>query len=166
MRSSSLASPQRAPHPPRFYGLDCLAQKIRGETCPMDLLESDRRLRENEAVARQDPRSHEKTMLIDVFGAETSPLPRTSLEMPLLLTEALPPTLQSDSFSDFKDRLDTFSGGLVQELRDIPGLLWAGGAVIGALTGAIFLNIMRTGSNSALAVVPSSKNLVSRLSGR
>ncbi len=121
--------------PLRFYGLDSLAVKIRGGTCPMDLLESDRRLRENESVARQDPKTYEKSMLIDVFGTETSPLARSSLELPRLLADVPSPTLQSTTILDFYDRLNTFSGELLQDLKDIPGLLWAGGAVIGALTG-------------------------------
>ena len=135
---------------PRFYGLDCLAQKILGQTCDMDLLESDRRIRENEVIARQDPKAHEKTMLIDVFGAETSPLARASLELPLLLADMPPPTLQSTTVTDFYDRLNNFSGELLQELKGVPGLVWAGGAVIGALTGALFLN-----PPMSLAVVPS-----------
>ena len=116
-----------------FYGLDSLAQKIRGETCPLDLLLSDRRLREKEMMARDDPTAVEKTMLIDVHAVETTPLPREALELPLLMTEVPSPFLQG-SFEDFHRRLDVFSGGLLKELADIPGLLIAGGSVIGALT--------------------------------
>ena len=134
-RSPAPRRPHTSQAPLRFYGLDSLAVKIRGGTCPMDLLESDRRLRENESVARQDPKTYEKSMLIDVFGTETSPLARSSLELPRLLADVPSPTLQSTTILDFYDRLNTFSGELLQDLKDIPGLLWAGGAVIGALTG-------------------------------
>ncbi len=116
-----------------FYGLESLAQKIRGETCPMDLLLPDRLLRERETTARGDPGAHE-TMLIDVHAAGASPLDRTSLEVALLLTEVPPPFLK-DGFPEFHERLDNFSGGLLSELKDIRGLVFAGGSVIGALTG-------------------------------
>ena len=107
-----------------YYGLDSLAQQIRGETCPLDLLLSDRLLRERETAAREDPEAYEKSLLIDVHMADTSTLERTSLELPLLLTEVLPPVLQG-GFSEFKQRLNTFSGDLLQELSVIPGLVHA-----------------------------------------
>ncbi len=116
-----------------FYGIDSLAQKIRGETCPLDLLLSDRRLREKEMMARNDPAAYEKEMLIDVHAVETTPLPREALELPLLLTQEAKPVMQG-SFEDFHRRLDVFSGGLLKELAGIPGLVIAGGSVIGALT--------------------------------
>jgi len=116
-----------------FYGIDSLAQKIRGETFSHDLLLSDRRLREKEKKARDDPAAYEKEMLIDVHSVETAPLPREALELPLLLTQEAKPIMKG-SFEDFHARLDVFSGGLLKELADIPGLVFAGGSVIGALT--------------------------------
>jgi hypothetical protein len=115
-----------------FYGLESLAEKIRGWTCPLDLLLSDRSLRERERSARDDPGNHKAT-LIDVHAAVTTPLSRESLELPLLRQEVPPPVLEG-SFEDFWTRLNNFSGGLIEELADVPCLIVAGGAVIGALT--------------------------------
>ena len=116
-----------------FYGLESLAEKIRGWTCPLDLLLSDRNLRERERSARDDPGGAHKATLIDVHAAVTTPLSRESLELPLLRQEVPPPALEG-SFEDFWTRLNNFSGGLIEELADVPGLIVAGGAIIGALT--------------------------------
>ena len=117
-----------------FYGLDALAQKIRGETCPLDLLLADRRLREMEQAAREEPAAYQRTLLVDVHTAQTSPLPREALEQPLLLTQEPKPTLQG-TFEDFHTRLDAFSGGLLRDLADagIQNLVIAGGSVAGCV---------------------------------
>ena len=114
-----------------YFGLDTLAQKIRGETCPLDLRPDDRRLREKEFAARSG--CEHPSMLIDVHAVETSPLQREALGLPLLMTQELQPTAQG-SIEEFRKRLDVFSGGLLGELSGISGLVIAGGAVIGALT--------------------------------
>ena len=77
-------------------------------------------------------------MLVDVFATDSSPLSREALELPLLFSDAHPhPVLFSTTLTQFYNRLDAFSGELIQELKrkSIPGLVIAGGAVIGALTG-------------------------------
>jgi len=115
-----------------YFGLDALAQKIRGETCPLDLRPDDRRLREKEFAARSGG-DLARDMLIDVHAVENSPLHREGLELPLLMTSE-PPPLAQGSFEDFRRRLDAFSGDLLSDLADIGGLVIGGGAVIGALT--------------------------------
>ena len=109
----ALTFPYTLRKPLRFYGLDCFAQKIRGETCELDLLQQDRHLRVNESIARDDPTSHQKTMLIDVHTADVSPQPRTSLEQPLLLQDVPPPTLKG-GFLEFWEHLNAFSGELLE----------------------------------------------------
>ena len=132
-----------------FYGLECLAQRIRGETCPLDLLLSDRRLREGEEQARDNP-DQQKDVLIDVYGkAEFTYEKREALELPLLLTDVPAPVVfasRGDPLKEFYQRLNTFTGELLQELKGIQGIIVAGGAVTGALTGcagACFPNLVR-----------------------
>jgi hypothetical protein len=111
-----------------FYGLESLATKIRGLTCPLDLLHADRRLREREMLARDDSPAHAKEMLINVHTADATPLPPEALELPLLQRQHAAPALQG-CFEDFHRRLDNFSGGLLKELADVPNLVIAGGSV-------------------------------------
>lgn len=112
-----------------YYGVEWLSHKICGETCPMDLLPGDRRIRADEADGA--------TTLIDVHTVDTTPLSRESLQQPLLLTNTPQPQVKGD-FPEFYKRLDNFSGGIIEACRHIPGLVIAGGSVIGAMTGRFF----------------------------
>ena len=130
-----------------YFGLQSLALMIRGQTCPLDLRPQDRSIREQEAMAREQPRAFEKEMLIDVFTADLTFLGRDELQLPLLLQSLPPPAMQASSIAVFQERLNNFSGQLLQELTGIDGLIFAGGAILGALTGVasgdldIFLNV-------------------------
>ena len=129
--------------PPWFYGLESLGAMVKGETSDFHFLPADRLIRREELALRQN--TNDSTTLLEVFQADTSPLPRDSLELPLLLTDVPPPLLQSTA-ENFWERLNTFSGELLSDLKGIEHLVFAGGAVIGALTGVpagdidIFLN--------------------------
>ena len=109
----------------RFFGNESLAEKIRGETCALDLRPLDRRIREQERLAKENPSEYAKEMLIDLFGAPSTvprQQPRETLELPLLLTGFDAPTLVKGlTFSLFRERLNVFSGDLLEELKDIPG---------------------------------------------
>ena len=109
-----------------FFGNESLAEKIRGETCSLDLLPMDRRIREQEELAKENPSEH-ADMLIDLLEirvASTVPRlqPRETLELPVLLTGVDPPTVvEGLTFAEFRERLNVFSGNLLEELEDIPG---------------------------------------------
>ena len=107
---------------------------VKGETSEFDFLPADRLIRREEMALRQNTNNSTELTLLDVFQVDTSPLPRDSLEVPLLLTDVPPPLLQSTA-ENFWERLNTFSGELLSDLKSIEHLVFAGGAVIGALTG-------------------------------
>ena len=116
-----------------YYGLDSMIEVIRGHTCSLYLRYCDRELRDNEAAAREDVSLYEKTMLLDVHATDSTFIGRESMELPLLLTDMPPPTIQG-GLQDFIERLNNFSGMLLDDLRDIKGLVFAGGSVLGSLT--------------------------------
>ena len=116
-----------------FFGLDSLVKNLRGEVSLHDMRWQERALREEEAQLRGDPMIHKQGFLIDLFRADISQKPRHELELPLLLARGEAPTIK-DGYAEFRARLDAFSGGLLESLKSIPGIVIAGGAVIGALT--------------------------------
>jgi hypothetical protein len=142
-----------------FYGIECLAQKLMGRTCGLDLRLCDRNIRESEAIARGSPFYHEKNMLLDVHTVECLPLEREALELPLLLGSAPRHHMAAHSFSEFHQRLNKLSGELLQELADIPGIIIAGGSVLAALTGCsfgdvdIFLKMPAANAEASLAQI-------------
>ena len=93
----------------------------------------ERVLREEEAQLRGDPASHKQGFLIDLFRADTAQRPRHELELPLLFAKGEAPTIKG-GYAEFRGRLDAFSGGLLDSLKPIPGIVVAGGPGIGALT--------------------------------
>ena len=117
-----------------FYGYEELAQVCRGELLPGDLRPECRALRLVEEEAREDPGVFERQLLFDVHRADVSAQPQAELQIPVLLGGHSCPKLRG-GFEEFKARLDKWSGGLLQDLHGMPGLVFAGGAVLGALTG-------------------------------
>ena len=91
-----------------FYGLEWMAHKIRGEISPYDMRYEDRLIRKNELA-------HNVT-LFDVFQVDTNPRPRTELQLPLLMEDKPQPTVKG-SYTEFYERLDKFTGGLLADLK-------------------------------------------------
>eukprot|EP00973_Karenia_brevis_P096281 12431451-Karenia_brevis.AAC.1 len=60
--------------------------------------------------------------------------PREELQLPLLFAKIPQPT-RKRNFEQFYEALNSFSGNLIQDLHDVPGLVFAGGAILGALVG-------------------------------
>ena len=116
----------------RFYGEETLPQIVRGDLAPDFYLKaSDRAIwTQEEASAETGSRG----VLLDAYSVSTSPLDRNGLEQPLIMDEAPRPSPASD-FETFYTRLNNFSAGVVAELRGIPDLVFAGGAVLGTMTG-------------------------------
>ena len=113
-----------------FFGVEWLAQILRGEISPYDLRPADRLLRQEEEQARRDT---SKYQLIDVFSADTTVRPREDLQIPLLNLNKLGRPQITGTFKDFYHRLDVFSGFLITELAAIPNLVIAGGSILSAL---------------------------------
>ena len=113
-----------------FYGIEWLAQMLRGEISPFDLRAEDRALRRREEEAKSDPPG--AGLLLDVHMAQAAPRPRDELQLPILF-EGTTRQVLSGSFHDFYTRLDKWTGGLLEDLRGVPGLVFAGGAVLSAL---------------------------------
>ena len=88
---------------------------------------------EQEALSRDV--GEKSSMLIDVHGTDVAPRDRAELGQPLLLDKGAPRAACDGDFGAFYQRLNEFSGGLADELKGIPGLVFAGGSVIAALVG-------------------------------
>ena len=115
-------SPRKAARRLTRVQCDALAHIARGEINPYDLSPENRRLLIDEAAARANPTSE---YLIELFKTEITPLTMSELGVPsreLLLDGGTPPRLQATCFEDFYRRLDCFSGGLLEELKDIKKL--------------------------------------------
>ena len=117
----------------RFYGEETLPQVIRGDLAPNFYLKAeDRAILEEEDRAREDKDAGAK-LLIDVHAVDTTPRERALLEQPLILDKTPRPQSVVD-FRTFYTRLNALSAGVLAELRGIPNLVFAGGAVVAALT--------------------------------
>ena len=113
-----------------YFGIESLAHIVKGETNPSDMLLSDRRIRDNELAATDDPRSCQEDMLLHVHTVDASPLDRSVLELPLLFEDNVQPTLKG-GLEDFIQRFNAFSGELLKDLEGVPNLIIAGGSVLG-----------------------------------
>ena len=113
-----------------FFGCEWLAQILRGEISPYDLRAQDRALHEKEREALFDVAAYK---LIDVHKAESSVKPRGDLQIPLLALNDIMRTELYGNFTDFYKRLNSFSGGLIDDLVGIGGICIAGGSILSAL---------------------------------
>ena len=110
-----------------YYGMAHMADRINGEISPYDLRYADR------AIKGDDE-------LFSVFKVDMSPQGPTSLQIPLLPRfggdTQLPRPRPATTYYEFRQRFDRLSGGLLRHLSvDCGGLVFAGGAVLGALAG-------------------------------
>ena len=113
-----------------FFGCEWLAQIIRGEISHYDLRAEDRALRDKE---REDLSDLAAYKLIDVHLAESSVKPFGDLQIPVLaLSNIMRPELFG-TCRDFHKRLNSFSGGLLDDLAAIQGICIAGGSFLSAL---------------------------------
>ena len=109
-----------------YYGMAHMADRINGEISPYDLRYADRAIKDDEK-------------LFNVFKVDMSPQDPISLQIPLLPRfggEQQPHPRPSATYYEFRRRFEKLSGGLLRHLTvDSGGLVFAGGAVLGALTG-------------------------------
>ena len=92
----------------RYYGLEYMQHRIRGETSPYDLRPQDRKLKEQEAVAMQNSNAD---MLIDVFDVEMTAADPEDLQLPLLPAQAARASVKG-AREDFLDRIGKLSRGM------------------------------------------------------
>ena len=129
-RPATLADKHALLHECDYFGVQWLAQLLRGGISPFDLRPCDRLLRQQEEDAKRDASMYK---LIDVFTEDTSLQPREALQIPFLhLSDIGRPELEG-TFEDFHQRLNTWSGHLIEDLAGIPGIVIAGGAVLSTL---------------------------------
>eukprot|EP00973_Karenia_brevis_P057032 7934019-Karenia_brevis.AAC.1 len=118
-----------------FYGVDWLMQHLRGDISPCDLRPEDREMKRQEEEARTQQGQPQQRFLMDVHSADMRHRPRAELQLPLLFDNEEPnPKLLRD-LNQFVTYLNSWSGGLIEDLRAVPGLVYAGGAVLAALVG-------------------------------
>ena len=117
-----------------FFGLDYMAQRLRGEISPYDMRLEDRALVAAEVAVLRDSELA-SSYLLDVLQTDTSPLPPEDLRLPLLKRVGERPALAVKTYEQFLEKLDTVTGGLVECFQEVPGLVIAGGGALGALTG-------------------------------
>ena len=115
--------------------MDDLALRIRGHTCPFDLLPSCRLLQFEEADGN--------ATLLDVFEQHLTRKERGSLQLPLLLDYPRKDYELAPSLLQCKARLGEITGGLLGEMMGDPVILGAvvvaGGFITAALTGCAAL---------------------------
>jgi hypothetical protein len=115
-----------------YYGLDTLPQIVRGTLAPdFYMRATDRAIKAEERAVLSD--SQASNTVLDVYKADLKSRPREDLQQPLLLSEGLRPILRG-GYPAFYERLNGISGGLMDDLRNIPRAVIAGGSVLAALT--------------------------------
>ena len=111
-----------------FYGMLHMAHRLKGEISPADMRPVDRMLKYEEGG--------DSYRLLDAFKADKSPKDPAELQIPLLPLFGEPQRQQpSASYYEFRRRFDKIAGGLLNELVDTDGIVFAGGAVLGAFVG-------------------------------
>ena len=112
----------------RCFGVDCMIARIRGHTSIFDLNLEDRCIKLKERDVRDSLNQSGAEFLLEVFSQETSPVDETGLGLPLFRRGCRTrPTMKCNSYEDFNTRFNRLTGGLVQEIADVPGIVFAGG---------------------------------------
>ena len=117
----------------RFFQIQHLEDYLCGYTSIYDLRLTDRQIKERESDVRNNISADQK-FLVNVF--ETCSLPReaSELEVPLLKPARKRVEVNCNNFATFCSRFRTLTHGLADAIVSTPGLVFAGGSVVGALT--------------------------------
>ena len=83
---------------------------------------------------------HGEAKLIDVYHADTETRDPLDLQA-TVLPSSIARAQKTGGFVDFKRRFEHFTGGISDRLRDIHGLVFAGGSVAGAICDVGFGDI-------------------------
>ena len=111
-----------------YFGLAWMLSDLRGEISLYDMPPEDRIIR------RAEMDGCSPCVLHNIFSSDFPFIPRAHMGMPLLMSGAPQPII-CERYECAYDRLDAFTGGLLEAFKDIPGLVIAGGAVVSALVG-------------------------------
>ena len=137
----------------KFYDFTWMQDELQGHTSVYDLKPADRAMFEAERRARS---SGGTLQLIHVYGSgctsarsddqtfmfEECYMPREHLELPLLFNRtSTKPVVTAKSMKEFEKAFDGLSGGLLEDIRGIDGIIIAGGSVVAALTGVVAKDI-------------------------
>ena len=115
-------------HECAFFGLPLMAHRLCGEISVYDMRLEDRELKEDECGGTYK--------LLDVFAADTSHNDPAGLRVPLLPKFGDAQRHQIvKTYGEFRQRFDKITGGLLDHLSGVAGIVFAGGSVLGALTG-------------------------------
>ena len=120
-----------------FFGLDHMTHRIKGKTSIYDLLPRDRHLSNEESEKGQGGQGDgwHRRFLLDVFDEDTSPLDPGELGLPLLKPGSTRrPLVTCNSLGRFEERFESLSGGVFNLIKEIPGIVFAGGSIVGGLT--------------------------------
>ena len=121
----------------RFFGLDHMMHRITGATSIYDLAPDDRSLKHEESEVYREAQSGGwyPGFLLNVFDENTSPLDPAALGMPLLKPGSTRrPLVTCSSLGQFEERFENLSGGVFHLIKEIPGIVFAGGSIVGGLT--------------------------------
>ena len=115
----------------KFFQIPHLEDRLRGQTSIYDLRLQDRLIKEQETQSREPP--EDSGFLVNVFLTDTSPLDANGLGLPLLKATTTRVTMNCD-YTTFCARYHALSNNLVGEIAKLPGIVFAGGSVMSALT--------------------------------
>ena len=140
-----------------YYGCDDFLHELRGDTNPFDLRGVDRKILRDEEECLEVLQSQvgleswtirqwEERLLIDIFSQPATKFRREaaqSLELPLLFdhhdvdlsSDQFCSSLAVRTFSEFRSAFNKLTDGLLDDIDDPRGLVFAGGSVLSALTG-------------------------------
>ena len=106
-----------------YFIVPGLVDHIQGRISPHDMRPEDREVR---ALERH------RCKLIDLYACALSPKEPIELQATLLPNSAPRARMKGD-FREFKMRFNELTGGLSERLKDVDGLVFAGGSVTGAI---------------------------------
>ena len=118
--------------------MDHFTDRLRGSTSFWDLRYVDREMKSG------------KEEILDLFASALDPREPDDLGLPLLPKSGERPSVSCNGIPGFAARLDEATHGLLRHLQGIPGLVFAGGAVIGCLTNQPFgdVDVFLTGDHA------------------
>ena len=115
----------------RFFQIAHLEHYLCGRTSIYDLRLEDRQIKERESDVRCT--CEDRSLLLNVF--ETCTLPRDANELQVPLLKPCRKRVQVNcSFATFCSRFRALTLGLADAIENTPGVVFAGGSVVSALT--------------------------------
>ena len=127
-----------------FFGLDHMTHRIKGKASIYDLLPRDRQLSNEEHEKGQGGQEDgwHRSFLLDVFKEDASPLNPNDLGLPLLKPGSKEkPQVTCHNLAQFEERFQKLSHGVFGLIKQIPGIVIAGGSIMSTLTNRVTSDI-------------------------